>query len=399
MNTSFIDEDLYISALSSNISHPMHGAIVVPAEVLEHDCTDLVKFIINTAVAGTICLLGLIGNSVSFVVLTMDKDSCVAAFLLQSLAFTDNFFLSLWFLHFTIADAFAYFDWDRHFHVCWLYVRVYSYPLLFVGQTGTIWLTVLIAASRYVAVCWPYSAPRYCSLLVVRKAVLAILAFSVLYNLPRFFEVCIVLKPKAANLTEYHLSSLHTLRYTQFGGSRFYRVVYFNVFYIMTSFVLPLLLLLFLNVRLTIAYRVVQRRRNSMRSGQHDHHDHSITLVMIMVVLLFIICNAPARVVQMIWHYNSYECPTSAFILSVISNVMEVLNSSANFIIYCVFRRQFRINLAHRICSKQPQLLEEHHDKRTRPPANTETTNGATVANPKTILLIEYKSRKRQEAV
>ena len=38
------------------------------------DCTDLTKFITNTLIAGTLCLLGLVGNSVSFVVLMMDED-------------------------------------------------------------------------------------------------------------------------------------------------------------------------------------------------------------------------------------------------------------------------------------------------------------------------------------
>ena len=369
------------------------------------DCTDLVKFVINTFVAGTLCLLGLVGNTVSFVVLRMDKDSRVAAFLLQALAFTDNFFLAWWFLHFTIADAFRYFALDRTFPVSWLYVRVYTYPLVFVGQTGTIWLTVIIAASRYIAVCWPYNAAKYCSLSVISKAVAGVLTFSVLYNLPRFFEVCVVLRPNAANFTENltssssaaaasSSSSWYTLAYTQFGASWFYRVVYFNVFYIITSFVLPLLLLLFLNTRLTMAYRVVQQRRNSLRSRQ-DHHDRSITLVMIIVVLLFIICNAPARVVQMVWHYHTYRCPTVAFVLNVTSNVLEVLNSSSNFIIYCVFRRQFRLNLAHRICNIPPHLADANGNKECRRLVDTvQTINGVTIANPDALMLRELNDNK-----
>ena len=63
------------------------------------DCTYLTKFTTNTLLAGTLCLLGLVGNSVSFVVLMMDEDSKVAAIQLQALAFTDNVFLVMWFLH------------------------------------------------------------------------------------------------------------------------------------------------------------------------------------------------------------------------------------------------------------------------------------------------------------
>jgi len=51
----------------------------------------------------------------------------------------------------------------------WMYAaRLAVYPLSFVGQTVTIWLTVLVAASRCLAVCWPAKAGVYCSLEVTR---------------------------------------------------------------------------------------------------------------------------------------------------------------------------------------------------------------------------------------
>jgi len=94
------------------------------------------------------------------------------------------------------------------FPVSWLYIRVYTYPLVFAGQTGNIWLTALIAASRYIAACWPYNAARYCSLPVIKKAVSGTLAFSVLYNLPRLFEVDMVLKQDANSFLVEYTSNL-----------------------------------------------------------------------------------------------------------------------------------------------------------------------------------------------
>ena len=144
------------------------------------------------------------------------------------------------------------------------------------------------------------------------------------------------------------------MEYTHFGSSWLYREVYFNACYMITSFILPLLLLLYLNTRLTLVYMKVQRRRTMMNS-RREHHDNSITLVMIMVVLLFIICNAPARIVQLVWQYQAYQCPKPAFIMNILSNVMEVLNSSSNFIIYCICRCQFRRNLARHMCVETRQ--------------------------------------------
>ncbi len=61
-------------------------------------------------------------------------------------------------------------------------------PLLFISQMAAIWLTVLIALTRYISVCHPYVAPRYVTVEHVRAAVIGVSVFSLLYNVPRFFE-------------------------------------------------------------------------------------------------------------------------------------------------------------------------------------------------------------------
>ena len=351
---------------------------VTPKVAVTYHCDSVVKFTTYSLVAGVLCLLGFVGNSVSFIVLRMDEDSRVAGFLLQTLAFTDNLFLATWFLHFTLNEAFGYFGTDRHFHITWLYVRVYTYPLLFITQTATIWLTVLIAASRYIAVCRPYSASKYSSLPVIQKVVAGIAVFSITYNLPRFFEVKIIPSRKR-----------YPFAMTKFGNTVFYRLVYFDILYIIITFVLPLLVLLFLNTKLTFAYRKMQKRRRTMRM-RHDHHDHSITLVMIMVVLLFIMCNAPARIVQMIWRYETHLCPSVPFFMMTLSNVLEVLNSSSNFIIYCVFRKQFRKNLKKRLCNNSAVLSHSIESTETR----AVNLNGTTLSEEchQSLMNIETKS-------
>ena len=127
-------------------------------------------------------------------------------------------------------------------------------------------------------------------------------------------------------------------------------MIYFDILYYIFSFVAPLLLLSFLNTRLTLAYRKIQanRARMNLRTDQ----DNNITLVMIIVVLVFILCQAPARIVQMIWSYQSHVCDDYRFYLTELSKFLEVLNSSVNFFIYCAFRKQFRITLRETFCGQ-----------------------------------------------
>lgn len=301
-------------------------------------CDLAMSFAINSIGAGIVCLLGFVGNALSFAILSRDKStSAVAAFLLKSLAFTDNLFLSVWFVHSSLKDAFAYFGWEKGFHVSYYYLQIYSYPLVFVGQTATIWLTVLIAASRYVAVCLPYRASAYCNLSITKRGVAGVLLFSAVYNAPRFFETELGTVTRR-NVTDYQLFR------SAMGENAIYVLVYFDILYYIFSFVLPLLLLLGLNTRLTVAYRAIRKKRTAMRLNHRKDggHEQSITLVMIVVIVVFMVCNAPARLVQMVFQYSAQRCPTLPFFLTRLSTLLEVISSSANFLVYVAFRKQFR---------------------------------------------------------
>jgi len=130
-------------------------------------CYHMMGFIIYTLIAGTLCVLGLAGNTIAYVVLGGDGDMHpVAKFLLRSLAVADNFFLLVFFLNFSVAELFSYTGVARdHFNEgAWMRSRLVTYPLSFVAQTAAIWLNVLIAASRCLAVCWPQKSSVYCSL-------------------------------------------------------------------------------------------------------------------------------------------------------------------------------------------------------------------------------------------
>ena len=79
--------------------------------------------------------------------------------------------------------------------------------------------------------------------------------------------------------------------------------------------------------------------------------DNNITLVMIIIILSFIICQAPARIVQIAWSYSRPPtCQDAQFYVTQISLVLEVLNSSNNFFIYTALRKQFRTEMLDIFC-------------------------------------------------
>lgn len=334
---------------NSTVAGTETGSSAVANDRNSEECSELAAFLIHTIIAGTLCVLGFASNIVSFLVLRRDRESPVASFQLQALALTDNFFLVLWFVHFSVNNAITYFNVAKFYNPAWMYLWVYSFPLLYTGQTATIWMTVLIAVSRYIAVCKPYKASQWVNVPRMKLGVFLVALFSFLYNVPRFFEYSMHLRTTRQNRTAYFP------QWTPLMNNNVYNLVYFDILYCIFSFVLPLLLLAVLNTKLLMAYRVIQKRRNAMRS-RHDHRENNITLVMIIVVLVFMLCNLPARVVQLVWKYHPKPCPTAPFLITEISSVLEVLNSSTNFIIYCAFRKQFRDILQQRTCTCAHQV-------------------------------------------
>lgn len=206
------------------------------AAIVESDCS-LFTFVVYVVVFGTMALFGLIGNGLSWFVLAWDRDERgrVASFLLRTMAVADNLFLLAAGLAQISSALIFYIDSTSHGHAVadattenltasgkdsahqfsavsdpetspdyqdvtertlyddvstyvTAYVTVCVFPLVHVTQMWTVWITVLVAVSRYVAICRPYQAPRLCTMKRVRQQ-LAAVAFAILcYNVPRFLE-------------------------------------------------------------------------------------------------------------------------------------------------------------------------------------------------------------------
>ena len=119
---------------------------------------------------------------------------------------------------------------------------------------------------------------------------------------------------------------------TEFGSNVIYHVIYVDVLYYVLCFALPLTSLAFMNWRVIIGYRAARRRRSriittvpatTQRTGgdrtrsaggssrsrmMSGKHENALTLVMITIVIVFIACQSPARLVQLVWGYVYSDC-------------------------------------------------------------------------------------------
>jgi len=119
-------------------------------------------FVVNTLLIGALCIFGLFGNTLSLFVLERDRRNRVAVFLLQSLATADNLCLCVAFIELSVIYGLLPVVGRGDLQVATApYLIKYMNPVGTTVQSCAIWITVLLAVNRYIAVCRPFVASRW----------------------------------------------------------------------------------------------------------------------------------------------------------------------------------------------------------------------------------------------
>ncbi|KAK2172070.1 hypothetical protein NP493_995g00095 [Ridgeia piscesae] len=280
----------------------------------------LFDLVVLTVAIGSLCLVGLAGNITSLFVLRRHNAETGTLFLLECLAVSDALLLLCSLVVYSLAPILKY---THSFYNEWESARVYVWPFALMAHTTTVWLTVLVSVTRYRTICSK----------TVKMAAPQPIAAS---SLPELTS-----SPTNATATPLAVPSVKPLNV---GDNRVYQIVYSNILYYPVMYVVPLLLLAFLNYKLVNVVRIIRQRKRLLTSCQRQGSDH-ITGCVIMIVFVFICCQTPALVNQIFWAVTTPEergCGRFHYYYTRISDVLVVLNSSGNFLIYCLFGKTFR---------------------------------------------------------
>jgi Serpentine type 7TM GPCR chemoreceptor Srw len=152
------------------------------------------------------------------------------------------------------------------------------------------------------------------------------------------------------NLSEDDANLTDSVPETILGDNRIYQLIYSNVLYYPVMYVLPLVTLTTLNFKLIAALNLLRRRTVvstsvcRRRPSRHKRNKHD-TYCVVVIVFVFIICQTPALFNQIFWavfEQTDRECGHFHFYYTKLSDLLVVVNSSCNFIVYCLFGRTFR---------------------------------------------------------
>ena len=302
----------------------------------------LYRFIVESVVIGLLCVLGVTGNTMSFIVFRKDTLKTSTTFLFQGLSITDSFLLVMAIPVYSVPSLMEYLGNEHFEYYVKPYIAAYVFPWLCIAQTAAIWVTVLVGVNRYISVCWPYHAQRWTNLAKARQYLTIVLLLSFLYNIPHF-----VTRSIKKELNEYN----ETVPIMDENTNKTFEIIYYNICYTLIMLLLPLGLLVFLSHRLIRALKALKAKRASMQS--QERQDSNVTFTLVIVLLVFTVCQAPALLTQIFWSIlpdSQRLCGGFQHYYSRVSNALVILNSAINFVLYAGTNKRFRTVLLTQVC-------------------------------------------------
>jgi len=332
--------------------------------------------VVDVYIIGALCAFGIAGNVLSIVVLGRDRTiRRTTGFMMQMLAVADTANLVSCLFSMTLFTAVSLTDWlPVAVQRVWPYVHMYSFPIAYTTWMASVWMVVVLTADRYIAICRPLHAAQYSTLPRLRRAVIVLWVLTVVYSLPVFFEIEVVeveagqvslsdglalngsdvasdnstVADTLLNLTQNSTPSesgdMLKLQWSVMSRNQVYQVVYKTCLDFVVRFLLPLAALVFFNQSLVRALRQSDQFRHHSVTEGGTGRQH--TWMLVVVVIVFIVCQLPnmaLRVSYVLYMYAGIPFSLDAFTYATFTiNLMLVVNSSVNVVIYCFMGRQFR---------------------------------------------------------
>ncbi|CAH1782695.1 unnamed protein product [Owenia fusiformis] len=304
--------------------------------------------VVNIGFLFVVCLFGLFGNTVAFIVLWQDRSRSPMFHLLRSLTVSDSVFLGCVFCTEVLTRLLYMCEPPprANYNNLEIVNSLVIWPMGMMSQLSTIWLTVAISMERTIAVCYPLKAYSLSSLSKARLASSLIVIGSILYNIPRCFEY--------ETFREDHF-----IPKTKFGSNIVYRYFYSAALYFVVFFCLPLILLIITNTKVIVAFKRMQKQQKEMNVIQK--RENRLTMVALSVVCVFFACGMPALIVNFIDStFDEHSVVPDWWVIFLsIANFLVAVNAAIDFVLYCFLGKKFRKMLLKLFHCDRPKILEE----------------------------------------
>lgn len=318
-----------------------------------------------------ICLVGIVGIILTVIVLSRKHMSTSTNCYLTSLAITDLCFLLF------LGIKFVEISLSREGHYIYVVISNYIHIFLDMFLLASVWLTVMLAIERYIAICHPLRAMSICTVQRARFIILGIFVFSLACRLPNFFRYRVI-----SFKDECLQKEVVFFEHTAMGKDETFRRLYAWIVNCFICAVLPFSALLFLNGCLI---REIHRSTNYLR--YHLAIDSNvqtiitgeevkITMMLISVIIVFFVCQAPYVILAAIKAILLDQIFEHFKLLTDVTNLLLVLRSSFNFVLYCWFSEKFWNTFKRTFCVPACRILRRQSWIASRVVGNTSEHGG-----------------------
>lgn len=325
-----------------------------------------------------VCSLGVLGNILNVAIFTKKKNTGLldeveycTTICLVSLAVSDMMFCIT-----TFPVGFQTPGQDIfHRSEFMLYYRLYSSAIISMFIFSSTMLTVLTALMRYLAICHPFRSRQFISIKATTIGIIIVALFSIVFNLVTMWQHTMVdcLEEDYVLLQQSSLFRSPSFLYTQ------------KLLWAVLGNFVPLSILLFCNIQLIRALR--QSRQLRLLHSRDDtsclsaHRRINITLVTI--IIFFFILVAPSEITKFIFLLNQEEGFRYA-VVSYVTNTLQCINFSVNFVLYYVIIAPFRHTLHEFLCSF-PRAIRQKEER--------ERSSANSGKQPQTVMLLSIKDK------
>ncbi|KAL4229233.1 hypothetical protein ACF0H5_012272 [Mactra antiquata] len=327
MIISYIRTGMDTYDISSNLSF-IHILTTIPTEsskTLEpyQDFYLRARFITGLVFYPVMCLFGITGNIMSVIVMSQKQMRSSTNTYLFALAISDLIKLIVDFLYFTVI-LIGQFDTSTG-NRAFAFLYPYAHYVFNASLCVSAWLIVSVAVERYIYVCHPTKVKVYCNIYKARTISFSVFIVMSVLAIPNGMRYRTVLKiNNETGATDYDVmlsdlwkNQLFTDVYTWFQN--------------LLRSIIPLVILIILNA--CIMYGL--RRCRLLRSKTPKKY--RITTMLVTVILVFLVCITPDTIMSTFFGLGYSEENYLARGIREITDLLLLINSAANFVIYCIF--------------------------------------------------------------
>jgi len=294
-----------------------------------------------------VCVFGIVSNVLNIIVLTRKHMKSPTNFILTALAIADMLTMSTY----PIMAIYLYIitspDCVTPQHTRgWMYFILFHNLFIVTCHNMAMWLTVTLAVFRYIFVCQHAMAVRLCSMARAKLTVAVVVVATVVSCVPNYFVYRVHdIGPSMDRNVSCFWIVQSQLADTNPTYEQFVRWLFGVVIKI-----LPCVLMAFLSTLLIIAMQQAKKRRARLlnkvsRIVAHDHQSsehHRPPMMLVGVVICFIVTEVPQGVLAWISAVNTDFWSDVYIHLGDLMDILVLVNSAVNFILYCIMSQQFR---------------------------------------------------------